>query len=208
MNNKEITKKAHNAIAKQYYEAYKDDKSDLIYFDKFLSLCKNKILDLGCGMGHYSNYMFNKGFKVTGIDFSSSMIKIAKNLNNKIEFIKHDICNLNIIKNRKFDGIVMAYVLQHLSKNEVLHLFEELNSIVYEDTKLLLFLRQGNSVIKEVEPMNPKYSYIINEYSKNEISNILDLNGWKVLELIDKDPVDDPNSLAPDTLVVIAERKI
>ena len=27
-----------------------------------------------------------------------------------------------------------------------------------------------------------KYSYIINEYSKNEISNILDLNGWKVLE--------------------------
>ena len=63
-------------------------------------------------------------------------------------------------------------------------------------------------MIKEVEPMNPKYSYIINEYSKNEISNILDLNGWKVLELIDKDPVDDPNSLAPDTLVVIAERKI
>ena len=200
MDNKKITKRAHNAIAKQYYEAYKDDKSDLEYFDRFLSLCQSKILDLGCGMGHYSNYMCNKDFKVTGIDFSSSMINIAKKLNPNIEFIEHDICDLNVIKNRRFDGIVLAYVLQHLSKNEVLNLH------VNENTKLLMFLRQGNKVVAEVEPMNTKYTYVINEYSKKEITNILHLNGWQVLEMEDKDPVDDPNSLAPNTLVVIAER--
>ena len=61
MNNKQITKEAHDAIAEKYYELYKDDVSDLKYFDLFLSDCELKILDLGCGMGHYSNYMYNKG---------------------------------------------------------------------------------------------------------------------------------------------------
>ncbi len=207
MNNKSITRKAHNAIAKQYYETYKDDKSDLIYFEKFLSICKDKILDLGCGMGHYSNYMSKLGFEVTGIDFSSSMIKIAKKFYPNIEFIKHDICKLNIIKNRKFDGIVIAYVVQHLSKEEVLKLFNDLNAHVNNDSKLLMFLRQGNSIVSEIEPMNAKYKYIINEYYKEEIKGILNSTGWEILEMTDKAPVNDPTSLAVDTLVVIAKRK-
>ena len=206
MDNKATTKAAHNAIAKQYYEAYKDDTYDLIFFDEFLSLCKGEILDLGCGMGHYSNYMFNKGFKVVGIDFSAEMIKIAKKLNSQIEFIEHDICDLSIIENKTFDGVVIAYVLQHLSKVEVLNLFADLNKHTNQHSKLLLFLRQGNGIVTEEEPMNPKFKYIINEYSKDEIVNVLDVKGWKVVKIVDKEPVDDPNSLAPDTLVVMAEK--
>ena len=134
MNNKEQTRQAHNAIAKDYYKLYKDDKSDLAYFDDFLSICKNNILDLGCGMGHYCNYMYNKGFTVTGIDFSEEMIKIAKQNNKNIEFIVHDICNLEFLGNKKYDGIVMAYLLQHLSKIEVKDLFYKLKN--YLETKL------------------------------------------------------------------------
>ena len=207
MDNKKITKEAHNAIAQQYYEVYKDDKSDLEYFDEFLSLCGKKILDLGCGMGHYSNYIHNKGFDVTGIDFSSSMINIAKKNFLNIEFIENDICNLEILGNRKFDGVVIAYVLQHLSKEEVLKLFNDLNNNIKSNSKILLFLRQGNSVVNEVEPMDERYTYVINEYSKNEITKILQSHGWEILEMINKTPVDDSNSLAPDTLVVIAKRK-
>ena len=72
---------------------------------------------------------------------------------------------------------------------------------------MLLFLRQGGSVHKEKEPMNDKFEYIINEYSKEEISLVLKLNSWSVVKLYDKDPIDDPNSLAPNTLVVIAEKE-
>ena len=55
--------------------------------------------------------------------------------------------------------------------------------------------------------MNDKFEYIINEYSKEEISLVLKLNSWSVVKLYDKDPIDDPNSLAPNTLVVIAEKE-
>ncbi len=204
MNNKEETRLAHNAIAHEYYELYKDDQTDLLYFDEFLSMCNNKILDLGCGMGHYSNYMYNKGFDVTGIDFSEEMIKIARNMNSNIKYIVSDVCDLKDIDSKIYDGIVLAYLLQHLSKQEVNRLFINLKDYIKKDTKLLMFLREGNSVLEEVEPINPKYKYVINEYSQEEIRELLENNGWEVFKLVRKDFVDDPNSLAPNTLVVIA----
>lgn len=206
MNNKKKTQQAHNAIAKQYYEAYKDDTTDLAYFDEFLSMFEGCILDLGCGMGHYSNYMHRHGFDVTGIDFSSEMINIAKRTNPNIEFINSDICDLSSIESRYFDGIVIAYVLQHLSKKEVNKLFLSLNKHITNKSKLLLFLREGNSIVTEVEPMNPKYEYVINEYTKEEIKIVLNSSGWKVIKIEDKDFIEDPNSLAPHTIVVFAER--
>ena len=206
MDNKKITKEAHNAIAEKYYELYKDDTSDLKYFDLFLKDCKPRILDLGCGMGHYSNYMYDKGFDIVGVDISENMINIAKRNNPNIEFIVSDICDLEIVKNCEFDGIVLAYVLQHLSKEEVPNLFCEINYMVNENCKLLMFLREGNGISEEVEPIDTRYKYIINEYSKDEIKKILFDNGWKIDLIETKEYIDDPNSLAPTTMVVIAKK--
>lgn len=206
MDNKNITKEAHNAIAEKYYELYKDDTSDLKYFDLFLKDCKHRILDLGCGMGHYSNYMYDKEFDVVGIDISENMINIAKRNNPNIEFIVSDICDLDVIKKYKFDGVVLAYVLQHLSKEEVINLFNQMNDIVNDNGKLLMFLREGNGVVEEIEPIDTRYKYIINEYSKEEIKDILLENGWEIDLIETKEYIDDPNSLAPTTMVVIAKK--
>lgn len=206
MDNKKMTRKAHNNIAKKYYELYKDDTSDLEYFDTFLKQSGPSILDLGCGMGHYSSYMYKQGFNVVGIDFSKKMLSIAKKNNPNIEFILDDVTNLKSIENRKFDGIVLAYVLQHLSKNEVISVFNTLNKYVYDNTTLLLFLREGEKVLEEIEPINPKFKYIINEYSKEEIKTILENYGWEIIFMETKDYIEDPNSLAPTTLVVIAKK--
>ena len=206
MNNKEETKLAHNAISEKYFELYKDDTTDLVYFDKFLNGLKNEILDLGCGMGHYSNYMSQKGFKVTGVDFSSKMIDIARANFKGIDFIVNDICNLEFLQNKKFDGVVIAYVLQHLSKQEVVELFKNLNKNLKPNAKILLFLREGEGVVEEIEPINAKFKYVINEYSKEEIISILKENGWQNIHLETKDYVEDEFSLAPTTLVVIANK--
>ncbi len=37
-----------------------------------------KAVDLGCGAGNYSVYLAERGFEVTGIDFSPTAIKLAK----------------------------------------------------------------------------------------------------------------------------------
>lgn len=206
MDNKKMTKEAHNAIADKYYELYKDDVSDLKYFDMFLKDIKGKILDLGCGMGHYSNYMYNKGFEVVGIDFSSNMINIAKNNNPNIDFIVSDVCDLKCIENKTFDGVVIAYVLQHLSKQEVEDLFKSLDNYINDNSSILIFTREGNGILEEIEPIDTRYKYVINEYSKEEIKELLIKNGWEISLMETKEYIEDPNSLAPTTLVVSAKK--
>ncbi|MBN1622230.1 MAG: methyltransferase domain-containing protein [Endomicrobiales bacterium] len=61
------------------------------------------LLHLGCGGGH-NDYTFKKHFKVTGIDISQNMLKLAKKLNPKSEYIKGDMRNISL--NRQFDAIV------------------------------------------------------------------------------------------------------
>jgi len=68
-----------------------------------------KILDIGCGTGRHSIELKKRGYSVTGIDLSDSMLKRAKEKaeeqNLKIDFLKRDARNLDI-KN-EFDLAIM-----------------------------------------------------------------------------------------------------
>jgi len=202
-----VTMNAHDNIAKKYYKAYKDDKSDLEYIDKFLERCKYKILDLGCGMGHYSKYIQAKGYEVVGVDFSEEMLKIARETTENIKFIEADICELPEDIDKDFDGVLIAYVLQHLSKEETAHCLLDLKKYIVQSSNLLVFLREGNRVLNENEPFNPSFGYIIKEYTREEIVELLGECGYEVIRIENKPFIDDDNSLCPKTLIVYAKRK-
>jgi ubiquinone/menaquinone biosynthesis C-methylase UbiE len=38
-----------------------------------------RLLEVGCGTGHWSRFFSKKGYKITGIDISERMVRIAKN---------------------------------------------------------------------------------------------------------------------------------
>jgi ubiquinone/menaquinone biosynthesis C-methylase UbiE len=63
-------------------------------------------LELGCGLGQFSNFMAKQGIKATGVDFSSVAIGNAKKRVAKYErkptFIVGDVTNLETI-NEQFD---------------------------------------------------------------------------------------------------------
>ena len=46
--------------------------------EQYLDPDHRKLLDLGCGVGIYSELLHNMGFTVTGIDFSKRSIEYAK----------------------------------------------------------------------------------------------------------------------------------
>lgn len=68
-----------------------------------------KILDVGCGTGRHSIELSKRGYSITGIDLSESLLaqargKAMKN-NLKIDFLKHDARNLPF--NNEFDIAIM-----------------------------------------------------------------------------------------------------
>lgn len=207
MDNKEITQKSYSTIAEEYYEVYNDDQTDLSYIDEFLEKCHSKILDLGCGIGQYSRYMKNKGFQVCGVDFAQEMIKLARLKDNSINYIEADICDLPENMEKDFDGVLIAFVIQHLSKKETQKVLEDLHKYTTKECNLLIFFRSGERILKESEPFNPKFEYTIKEYTKSEISDLLDECGYEVLKIEEKPQTEDEYSLCPTTMVLYAKKK-
>lgn len=79
---------------------------------KSINDCKT-IIDVGCGPGTYCNYFYEKGYKVTGVDYAKEVIKLAKKNYPKIPF---KLANGNKLpfKDNSFDIVLSIGVLQCL----------------------------------------------------------------------------------------------
>lgn len=74
-----------------------------------------KVLDLGCGNGAFSDILFQNGFAVTGLDFSLSGIEIAKRQYPKVHFEQHDtLVPLPPQHRGDYDAVTAVEVVEHL----------------------------------------------------------------------------------------------
>ncbi|WP_313115162.1 class I SAM-dependent methyltransferase [Aequorivita sediminis] len=75
---------------------------------KYLKLKKNdSILDLACGKGRHSKYLYRQGFNVTGVDLSEESIAYAKQYEKpRLHFEVHNMC---LPYPKKFDAVFNLY---------------------------------------------------------------------------------------------------
>lgn len=98
------------------------------------------ILDIGFGTGILTTQLYNGGCNVTGIDFSSNMINIAKNKMPNALLIKWDFSKglPNEINNYKFDYIISTYAIHHLTDKEKIKFIESLSNLLNTNGKILI----------------------------------------------------------------------
>lgn len=96
-----IKKQWYETLFENYAQKYEAESftqgtvGECDFIEKELNFNKSlKILDVGCGIGRHSIELSKRGYLVTGIDFSESMLSKAreKALKNdlKVDFLKHD----------------------------------------------------------------------------------------------------------------------
>lgn len=84
---------------------------------------KGKVLVLGCGPGRECFPLAEKGFSVTGLDFSEKMLEIAEKFNrkkgSKVRFVKGDFLNIPE-EIGKFDAIFYSRdIMSHVPSKEL-----------------------------------------------------------------------------------------
>lgn len=164
---------AYNSIADAYADAYSEnDEADFKYFNYFIDNLQGKrILDMGCGVGVNSNYLFQKGFKVIGIDASENMLNNARKLYPNITFV-----NQNILKTSypddSFDGIVLAYVIEHFNDEGLLKLRDEITRLLRDGGLLFITSHEGNSEEILSDPLDENISIYYNFLTSDKIDSL------------------------------------
>ncbi len=124
------------------YDGMNTDLTDLEFYKRWLP--KNKdasILELCCGTGRPTLPIAKEGFKITGVDYTTSMLKKAKDKASKeniaIDFIEADIRTLDLSK--KYDFIFIPFnSIHHLYENK--DLFKALSVVKKHLKKSALFI--------------------------------------------------------------------
>ena len=82
--------------------------------EQLLNIEGKSILDLGCGIGFFSNLCDSLGAKTTAMDYADSMVKMSKQrYSQKFPIIQGETKRLPF-KDNSFDGILALDVLEHL----------------------------------------------------------------------------------------------
>lgn len=149
----------------------------------FLDLLPGKkILDLGCGPGRDTKIFVERGFQVTGVDFSSQMIEMAK-AKVDAEFYVMDIENLEF-KANSFHGVWASASLLHIPKKKILQVFKNLHSLLVEKGIFYLSLKKGSGEGIQADPRYGDVQKFWSFYEKEEVEEILKQADFKVLESV------------------------
>ncbi|MCB1178091.1 MAG: methyltransferase domain-containing protein [Leptospiraceae bacterium] len=122
----------------------------------------SKILDIGAGSGRDLLYLLQKGYDAYGIDASSNLIDYVKSKHSNLE--KRLLCNTfpteDIKFNFKFDGIILAAVLMHIPKEELINFVYNIKENLNDNGRLLLSIPNEREVDSNYRDENNRLFYI------------------------------------------------
>jgi len=113
-------KDTYNKIAENWHKDHSIDDWWVEGTDHYVAfLPKNaRVLDVGCGSGVKSKYLFDRGISVLGIDFSEKLVAIAKREVPGAQFQVMDMRDIGELSG-EFDGIFAQASLLHIPKKEI-----------------------------------------------------------------------------------------
>lgn len=154
-------KSTYNKIAEDWFKDHHQDTWWQEGTEKFLAeLPKGAtILDVGCGAGVKSRYLRDKGFKVTGVDFSEKLIEIAKRESPEISFNIIDIYKLDEL-DQTFDAVFAQASLLHISKNRIKEVLGKIKEKIHPNGFLYIAVKgiRDDGVQEEIKTEND-YGY-------------------------------------------------
>ncbi len=138
-----------------------------------------KTLDVGCGLGNYSNYLAENGFDVLGVDFSKEAITKDKEKFKKdnLRFEECDALNLKSILDSEnpemFDFVIDISLLHHIKPEDRKKYAESVAGVSRTGTKVLVSCFSESDPVFEGQKAfhNPDTDTVTYVLSREDIIN-------------------------------------
>lgn len=194
---------AYNNNAERYtskfmnFPAYKEQISA---FEQRFIEPESEILDIGCGPGSNAKILLdnNRGYTVTGFDLSKKLIQIARENVPGAEFFVEDIRQFS--SNKKYDVIIAAFCIVHLSDHDTITLIKKISDILTENGSLYLSFMEGKMPGFETTSFSDD-DIFFNYYNRNEIIQILAEHGIASVEVESSNYTEDDGSTTKDVFI-------
>ncbi|MEN8106694.1 MAG: class I SAM-dependent methyltransferase [Pseudomonadota bacterium] len=106
------------------------------FYQRF-DIIKGRVLDLGCGAGEpFAATFINRGWSVTGIDFSQRMLDLAARYVPNMDTIYADMRDIEF-EPGQFDAVTMIYALFHVPRDDHAALFRKIFDWLRPNGKVL-----------------------------------------------------------------------
>jgi len=150
-------------------------------YDKIKPFLGKKVLELGSGLGTFSNYLLNDGEEVTLTDINEEYEIYLKNRfigNPWVKILRTDIaCIDEAVGVERFDTVVGINVLEHID-NDVAVL-QKINKVLSADGKIIFLVPAHQALLSDFDKKLGHYR----RYSKKELQDKLVSAGFTVKKI-------------------------
>ncbi len=153
-------KETYNKIANDWVADHNTDTWWQEGAEYFLSLIpkESTILDVGCAGGTKTTFITDRGYKVTGIDFSEEMITIARQQYSNSTFEVLDMYNLDSMS-QTFDGVFVQASLLHIPKDRVMEVLTKMKDRLNDGGLLYVAVKGMRGDVEEEIKTENDYGY-------------------------------------------------
>ncbi len=109
------------------------------------SLCRGRVLELGCGEGYLSGLLSRRGHEVTGVDLNPPKIQTARRVHPNVTFHEGDIRTVQL-PDAPYDTVVLAEVLEHVTEKPGQEILVRAWSLVAPGGRLVVSVPNENLI--------------------------------------------------------------
>lgn len=189
----------YDKTAKNYADKFIDELShkhlDRILLKSFASENRDngKLIDLGCGPGQTTKYLYNCGLTdILGVDISSNMVAVAKNINPQLNFETADILNLKY-PDKIFGSAVAFYAIVHFDYEQIKTAFKEIRRVLTGNGQFLFSFHIGDNdnIVHLDNFLDHQVNIDFYFFETEKITDLLTETGFEIIDIIERQPYKD-----------------